>query len=84
VATPIDDGGPAFPVADLVYPNGQVELGSGGMTLRAYFAGQAVAGLMANTDYEAVFDPDDAAEVAYHSLKVADALIAQLKGKGDE
>lgn len=35
-----DDGGPAHPVADFVCPNGQVQQGSYGMTLRQWYAGQ--------------------------------------------
>lgn len=38
MSTPINDGGPAFPNADTVYPNGQVQYGATGMTLRDYFA----------------------------------------------
>jgi hypothetical protein len=37
----IDDGGPAFPVPDTYHPNGQVQYGSNGMSLRDWFAGQA-------------------------------------------
>ncbi len=43
--TPINEGGPAFPVADSHHPNGQVQYGHNGMTLRDYFAGQALVGL---------------------------------------
>ncbi len=43
----INDGGPAFPVADTHYPNGQIQYGCNGMSLRDWFAGQALAGLCA-------------------------------------
>lgn len=42
--TPMADGGPAFPVQDAAAWQAH------GMTLRDYFAGQALAGLMANPE----------------------------------
>jgi hypothetical protein len=61
------DGGPAF------YAPGYGEGGTAamGMSLRDYFAGQALAGLMAtNHDY---FDK----ELALHCYDVADAMLAE-------
>ena len=44
--TKIDDGGPAFPAPKHVaQPGGNVERVLPGMTLRDYFAGQALAGI---------------------------------------
>ena len=40
----IDDGGPAFPAHDL--SDGICNQSSHGMTLRDYFAGQALAGIL--------------------------------------
>jgi hypothetical protein len=45
----INNGGPAFPIADVPYPNGNVQHGWNGMSLRDWFAGQALAGLLAHT-----------------------------------
>jgi hypothetical protein len=45
--TTINDGGPAFPVPDSHHANGQVQYGANGMTLRDWFAGQALAGMCA-------------------------------------
>ena len=39
------NGGPAFPVASCQDANGQICWGTDGMTLRDYFAGQALAGI---------------------------------------
>ena len=36
-----DNGGPAFPFPAIMYPNGEMNHGEGGMTLRDYFAMQA-------------------------------------------
>ena len=37
------DGGPAFPIASFTQPNGEFAWGSDGMSLRDYFAAQALA-----------------------------------------
>jgi hypothetical protein len=41
----INDGGPAFPTPDTVHANGQVQYGTFGMTLRDFFAGQALTSI---------------------------------------
>ena len=67
-----DDGGPAFPYAF-------VQVGSehkGGMTLRAWFAGQALAGLVANPETEEDVTFKTVAQV---SVAMADAMIEALK-----
>jgi len=43
-----DDGGPAYPQMDVVYPNGYAAQGKPGMSLRDYYAGQALMGLLSN------------------------------------
>jgi hypothetical protein len=45
----IPDGGAAFPVSDTIHPNGQVQYGHNGMTLRDWFAGKALVGELAST-----------------------------------
>ena len=74
-----NDGGPAFPVADSHHASGQVQYGSNGMTLRDYFAGQALAGLWANPreDYAGTTREDKAVE----SYRQADAMLAAREGK---
>ncbi len=48
MSEPIQDGGPAFPEASSgPYPNGEIVHGRSGMTLRDWFAGQALQGLLA-------------------------------------
>lgn len=65
----INDGGPAFPctASDLNNP-------APGMSLRAYFAGQALAGMLANPHY----DDETPGGCAFDAVAVADALIAKL------
>jgi len=63
--TQINDGGPAFPVT---YPNGNMDYG---MTLRDYFAGQALAGMMAHDQTSSWQDY----EVAGDCYVYADAMI---------
>jgi hypothetical protein len=87
--TTINDGGPAFPVHDVYHPNGEIEYGKPGMSLRAYFAGQALAGEIAAATSSRDFcrATMDAAERHNHSVEThiaiqcvryADALIAEL------
>ena len=65
----INDGGPAF-------PNGVSEyaLDRAGMTLRDWFAGQALPGLVAHGWY----DPEKAARLA---LDYADAMLAAREAR---
>lgn len=74
----INDGGPAFPNKD--------ELGSmiPGMSLRDWFAGQALAGIMSNP---ALLDNGDAVTIQWASTKArmaADELLSQLRGNGGD
>ena len=69
----INDGGPAFPVEWKTF-NG----GLGGMSLRDWFAGQALAGLLANTECHAT--PEGYASDAYMQ---ADAML-KAKEVSDE
>ena len=66
------DGGPAFPIPDERDPvtgEGIIQ-GSSGMSLRDWFAGQALAGLLAHASGEA---PESAPRKAY---QLADAMLA--------
>ena len=72
--TKIDDGGPAFPRLPLHPENitqGVPDFGSYGMSLRAWFAGLAMQGLLARGNRN----------VADEALAEADILIAALKEK---
>ena len=71
----------AFPAVKLAV--GDMVIGSDGMTLRDWFAGQALAGICANAKFSAlrngeICDPyigtEQAAEEAY---KVSDAILAE-------
>ena len=71
-----DDGGPAFPGARETNGNGDVLWhGSLGMTLRDWFAGQAMAALICGG--AAGLPPDEVAKWAYET---ADAMIAHKRG----
>lgn len=79
----INDGGPAFPIAPVTHPNGDVEYGSLGMSLRDYFAGQALQGLLsgmaAGSGLLGAFKKDSITEfkaVAGFAYGHADAMIA--------
>ena len=74
--TPIHNGGPAFPVTDSRHPNGQIEYGSNGMTLRDWFAGQALTGLLAdsNASSKSLYVKD--------AYDLADAMLVVRERKG--
>ena len=73
----INDGGTAFPVMS-VYIEDQ-DTNSRGMTLRDWFAGQALMGLMASRNPNSPrFHPSDDAAYVY---AVADAMIAAREVK---
>ena len=49
MSDPINDGGPAFPESSSgPYPNGEINEGRSGMTLRDYVAAVSLQGLLAN------------------------------------
>ena len=68
----IDDGGPAYPTAqNATLVDGKMTFDTvPGMTLRDYFAGQAITGRVVETQYSV----DVLAEWAY---QLADALIKE-------
>lgn len=71
----INDGGPAFPQADLSgYGMGPAECNNGGMTLRDWFAGQALAGLLASGG-SVSWEQD-----VFSAYAAADAMLSARKG----
>lgn len=77
---PIQDGGPAFPVVvpEIRGPDGEgIREGwqEPGMSLRDWFAGQAMVGLLANPNYGAP-DPFRDAKTAFQE---ADAMLDARK-----
>lgn len=71
----IEDGGPAFPKPLDPYPNAQgMESGSHGMSLRDWFAGQAMSRLL-DTCRGDKFGVEFVDHVAEHSYRVADAML---------
>ena len=81
MTTKIDDGGPAFPVPIAAHASGDtVPAFDWGMSLRDWFAGQALVGLMAATAHPESGGPshsyggnDGLARTAY---ALADAMLA--------
>jgi len=77
----VSDGGPAFPVTQFVDdPLSLVESTHRGMSLRDWFAGQAIlAVLTTNASYSAHFNTSTLAQAAY---EIADAMIAERANGG--
>lgn len=79
-----DDGGPAFPtqvdIQNVALPNGGYQAryvgGESGMTLEDWFAGQALAGMLASTSPDDIFSVNVLANDAYNT---AAAMIAEKR-----
>jgi hypothetical protein len=79
------DGGPAFPQHDLsAYGIGPCEDGNTGMTLRDWFAGQALAGVCANHAWGDNFRPSDAEHNARAAYACADAMLKARAAAGGQ
>lgn len=68
-----NNGGFAFPF-QTVSPNGDPYSPESGMTLRDYFAGQALSGMCASETEYGIYVPEAASVRAY---RFADAMIAE-------
>ena len=76
-----NDGGPAFPCE---VQDGETAHGTpkwepcAGMTLRDYFAGQALAGMLANTHYKLDLSLESGVDDSFsaRAYRVADAMLA--------
>jgi len=89
----IDDGGSAFPGLELfedrfVEAAGKTETVKAysvpGMTLRDYFAGQALAGFLPNNDADLRGIAEvGGAKVAAFVYSIADAMLAERKKAGE-
>lgn len=73
----IDDGGPAFPWEDMKDTNGEPRA-TAGMSLRDWFAGQALSGIMSNSGSFASMSDSQVAETSYSA---ADAMLSARKVK---
>ena len=78
-----DDGGPAFPRSEDAVSNTNKDFDLGGMTLRQWYKGQALQGLLASPSH----DPDNKIwtndRLAEYSGIVADAMIEEDTRFGD-
>ena len=76
--TKIDNGGPAFPMPRVLKHTGDLTDGCYGMTLRDWFAGQALAGISSGHDRDGrwSWEANAAAREAY---RIADAMLAARK-----
>ena len=76
------DGGPAFPNYPTSY---QYNPDQKGMTLRDWFAGQALGATIASIEIEGTVSIEDVAQaVSKGAYAIADALLAFCKHGGEE
>ena len=68
MSAPINDGGPAFPG---LHPSKDCRYQDAGMTLRDYFAGQALAGILASANFGSTKD-----WIGGKAYEAADAMLA--------
>lgn len=82
MSTKINDGGPAFPVSSERNANGEILWGFNGMSLRDWFAGQALAGeLSAQNDSTGIWTERLFEKLAERSYKIADAMLKAREAK---
>lgn len=74
--TSINDGGPAFPRPVSHSDEGGTHFGFTGMTLRDYFAGQALAGILASANFGNVKD-----WIGGKAYEAADSMLAARERK---
>jgi len=80
-----NDGGPAFPIANTYYQNGEIEFGANGMSLRTHIAISAMQGLIGTAFDQAArnrVQPKRAAQDLVDACcVVADMMIEALETK---
>jgi len=87
MSKPINDGGGAFPgPSDYRQDGSPIYMGQTGMTLRDYFAGQALAGWLASygENMEHPSANGTIETVAKHAYEMADAMLAARSKEGRE
>ena len=84
MSAPINDGGPAFPVPSVAWKEkgeDRVAIGTRGMTLRTYLAGQALAGLCVPSLKDGPITDWEFDKIAPVAWKAADAMLAAQEAK---
>lgn len=74
----IDPNAPAFPTSDTIYPNGEVQYGFNGLTIRAEIASRIMAGFAANSASANVSSKQLSEYAPRNAVAMADILIAEL------
>ncbi len=76
-----DNGGPAFPGTEHTFYDGVPQVGADhqGMSLRDWFAGQALAGLIANPNRDATRGKKGVEPIAQYAYEYADAMLEARK-----
>lgn len=76
----INDGGQAFPSHPMLYSSADQHEAQG-MSLRGWFAGQALAGLLASGQWHnSTAQSGFAQHISESALEIADAMLVALRG----
>lgn len=82
----IEDGGPAFPPTAFLNAKDQIAHGYDGMSLRDWFAGQALAGMLAMPEHDNGNFHNNCGEMfigpARYAYRMADAMLTARKSGG--
>ena len=84
MSAPINDGGPAFPVPSVSWKEkgeDRVAIGTRGMTLRDYFAGQALTNVDLRITMSDLDDTPSPRAIANYMYVIADAMLAAREAK---
>ena len=69
---------PAFPRPQTVDQHGFTETGSSGMSIREFYAAQAMAGMLAGKGPLYQFSDVNVASLTEDALRIADSLLAKM------
>ena len=77
---------PAFPLPNTYCPNGEIEHGSNGMTLRDYFAAQAIQGMITNDRFvtnvaKKSAENETDLNLSLAAYEIADAMLKAREGE---
>lgn len=88
MSTPINDGGPAFPVQESIMSGGNPVPAASGMTIHDYFAAQIIGHLVSNSNQNPEWirntgREEQARTYAENAYSLSDAMLAARERKSE-